>query len=192
MRPIPKREASRSLPENVPIDTAVDMLMFLGDVAHLSRCVDIVSEKVSNILSRGEAKIHHIKYIDLAQNIDSLRSWANRIRDLTIDELESIEYGAIQFCNMRENLDDTLKHIETANTILDSGREDEEMNVRQSLLLGNELSRAGRVLGTFIGRLPITHRPQRLGLKQFLQEGRCQPTHPHHVLGLCQDSHAHG
>jgi len=119
---------------------------------------NIVSEKASNILGRSEAKIHHIKYIDLAKNIDSLRSWANRIRNLTIDELESIEYGAIQFCNMRETHDYTLKHIDAANTILDSVREDAAISLRQSLSLGNELNRAGRVLGNFIGYLPITHR----------------------------------
>jgi len=163
---MPEREVLRPLPENIPFDTATDMLMFLGDVAHLSRCVAIVSEKASKILSRSEAKIHHIMYIDLAKNIDSLRLWANRIRDLTIDELESIEYGAIRFCNMRENVDDTLKHIDAAITILDSVREDAKMDLRQSLSLGNELSGAGRVLKCLIGRLPIMHRAQRLGREQ--------------------------
>jgi len=134
------------------------MFMFLGDVAHLSRCVDVVTEKASSISSRSEAKIHYMKYIDLAKNIDILRSWANHLRDLSIDELESSGYRVIQLCNMRENLDNTLKHIETAITILDSVHEDAKMDLRQSLSLGNELSGAGRVLRYLIGYLPITHR----------------------------------
>jgi len=111
-----------------------------------------------------------MKYIDLAKNIDILRSWANHLRDLSIDELESSGYRVIQLCNMRENLDKTLEHIGTANTILDSVSEDEEMSLRQSLSVGVELSVAGRVLGYLIGYLPIAHRAKDLVTNSFFKK----------------------
>ena len=156
MRSIPERVALRLPPDSATVfDMPLEMFMILGDVAHLSRCVDIVTWKVSTIC---EAGIPLANYIKLAQNIDPLRSWANYIRGLTIEELQSSDYEAVGVNSMRTNLDDSIKHIEAANTILDAVLEDAKTNVAQSRSIALEFNEAGRALETLVGTLPPIHR----------------------------------
>ena len=154
----------------------------MGDVAHLSRCIDIATAKASTISSRSK-RIAFKDYINLARNISPLRSWANYIRLKRVAELKDGDYEAIGVGNIRRNLDDTFKHIEAANTILNSVQEDGKLTDLQSAAVAHEFDLAGQLLEILVDRLPPSHRAKDLiGDSFFKQDVAKRPIRTMYVV----------
>ena len=109
-------------------------------------------------------------YIDLARNITPLRAWANYIRGMDVAALEKSDYEAVGVGSIRRNLDDTFKHIEAANTILDSIQDDATPGSLLLSKVARELSLAGQMLDILVERLPPAHRAKDLVSNSFFKK----------------------
>ena len=90
-------------------ERAGELFMMMGDVARLSRCIDIITEK-ANAFSQGTIPLSC--YTSIARNMKPFRSWGNYIRSMDEDGLEATQYSAQLVGTIRRNLDKAISIIE--------------------------------------------------------------------------------
>jgi len=141
-------------------DRPACLFMLMGDVARLSRCIDLITEK-SYTISNGTIPLTN--YTWLAQNIKPFRSWGTYVRSLDVQGLSATGYSAEIIYYIKVEVDRTIRFIELADEHLGSFKE-KETNLASYKISGDlvEVGRYLRLAGDMLGLinlvLPPTHR----------------------------------